>query len=300
MKISQIQLKENLEEKILHMTPDFPYVYCHVEMDTYPGGYIPWHWHDELEFIYVLRGTVEYHVKATIITLSEGEGCFMNSNVLHMLKPQDGCENTILLAHTFKKIFLSGFYNSIFEQKYVNPIVNCKNLEYYRFTPDHPVQRQILEKMRTAYDIADRNEFGYEFRVRDILSSAWVMLLQDTYPIVNKKKIKSSVDADRIKAMISYIQNNYPYKISVQDIAASANISERVCYRCFMHNIGMSPIEYLLQYRIRSAEDLLISTDKSITEIATLVGFNNSSYFGKAFQAASLCSPKEYRKKFST
>lgn len=41
MKISQIQLKENLEEKILHMTPDFPYVYCHVEMDTYPGGYIP-------------------------------------------------------------------------------------------------------------------------------------------------------------------------------------------------------------------------------------------------------------------
>lgn len=224
----------------------------------------------------------------------------MNSNVLHMLKPQDGCENTILLAHTFKKIFLSGFYNSIFEQKYVNPIVNCKNLEYYRFTPDHPVQRQILEKMRTAYDIADRNEFGYEFRVRDILSSVWVMLLQDTYPIVNKKKIKSSVDADRIKAMISYIQNNYPYKISVQDIAASANISERVCYRCFMHNIGMSPIEYLLQYRIRSAEDLLISTDKSITEIATLVGFNNSSYFGKAFQAASLCSPKEYRKKFST
>lgn len=297
MRLSQIQLNENLEEKILHMTPDFPYIYCHVEMDTYPGGYIPWHWHDELEFIYVLKGTVEYHVKTTVITLSEGEGCFMNSNVLHLLKPQDNCKNTILLAHTFKKIFLGGFYNSIFEQKYINPIVNCKNLEYYRFSPDHPVQQKILEKMRAAYEIADRHEFGYEFYVRDLLSSVWIMLLQDAYPIVNKKKIKSSVETDRIKAMISYIRTNYPYKISVQDIAASANISERVCYRCFMRNIGMPPVEYLLQYRIRTAEDLLINTSKSITEIATSVGFNNSSYFGKVFQASTNCSPKEYRKK---
>ena len=298
MKLSQIQLNDNLEEKILHMTPDFPYISCHVEMDTYPGGYIPWHWHDELEFIYVSKGTVEYHVKATVITLKEGEGCFMNSNVLHMLKPQDNCKNTVLLAHTFKKLFLSGFYNSIFEQKYIDPIINCKNLEYYKFSPEHPAQNQILEKMRIAYEIADAQEFGYEFRVRDLLSCIWIILLQEAYPIVNKKKIKSSVETDRIKAMISYIHSNYPYKISVEDIAASVNISERVCYRCFMRNIGMTPVEYLLQCRIRSAEDLLVGTNKSITEIATMVGFNNSSYFGKAFQASVHCSPKEYRKRY--
>lgn len=298
MKLSQIQLNDNLEEKILHMTPDFPYISCHVEMDTYPGGYIPWHWHDELEFIYVSKGTVEYHVKATVITLKEGEGCFMNSNVLHMLKPQDNCKNTVLLAHTFKKLFLSGFYNSIFEQKYIDPIINCKNLEYYKFSPEHPAQNQILKKMRIAYEIADAQEFGYEFRVRDLLSCIWIILLQEAYPIVNKKKIKSSVETDRIKAMISYIRSNYPYKISVEDIAASVNISERVCYRCFMRNIGMTPVEYLLQCRIRSAEDLLVGTNKSITEIATMVGFNNSSYFGKAFQASVHCSPKEYRKRY--
>lgn len=38
MILSHIQLNENLEEKILHMTPDFPYICCYVEMDKYPGG----------------------------------------------------------------------------------------------------------------------------------------------------------------------------------------------------------------------------------------------------------------------
>ena len=53
-----------------------------------------------------------------------------------------------------------------------------------------------------------------------------------------------------------------------------------------------------MQYRIRIAEDLLASTNRPITEIALLVGFNNSSYFGKVFHAATECTPKEYRKKF--
>ena len=297
MILSHIQLNENLEEKILHMTPDFPYICCHVEMDKYPSGYIPWHWHDEVELIYVQKGSVEYHIKDTVVKLDEGDGCFMNSNVLHLLKPSENCEGSVLLAHTFKKLFLSGFYNSIFEQKYIDPIVNCKNLEYYRFKKEKLSHEPILKKMKIAYDLAEAQPYGYEFTVRDLLSSLWLLLLEEVQPIVNKKKIKSSVENERIKAMISYIQANYPYKLTVEDIAASANISDRVCYRCFMRNIGMTPVEYLLQCRIRAAEDLLTGTSKSITEISTLVGFNNGSYFGKAFQAILHCSPKEYRKR---
>jgi AraC-like DNA-binding protein len=297
MILSHIQLNENLEEKILHMPSDFPYICCHVEMDTYPGGYIPWHWHDEIELIYVQKGTVEYHIKEKTVTLTEGEACFMNSNVLHMIKPAHNCHNSILLAQTFKKLFLSGFYNSIFEKKYINPIVNCKNLEYFKFTPEISAHIPILEKLKISYDLAEAEPLGYEFTVRDLLSSFWLLLLEQAQPIVNKKKIKSSVENERIKAMITYVQNNYQYKITVKDIAASVNVSDRVCYRCFMRNIGMTPVEYLLQCRIRAAEDLLTSTSRSITEIGTLVGFNNGSYFGKAFQAVLHCTPREYRKK---
>lgn len=297
MKLSQIQLNENLEEKILHMTPEFPYISCHVEMDTYTGGYIPWHWHDELELIYIHRGCVEYHIKNRIITLHEGEGCFMNSNVLHLLRPQPGCKGSVLYAQTFKKMFLGGFYNSIFEQKYLEPVVSCRSLEYYKFTPDTPVQREILEKLKLSYHIAEEQDFGYEFRTRDILSEVWLLLIREVQPIVSKKKIKSTVENDRIKTMISFIRENYQNRLSVKDIAASANISERVCYRCFTHTIGMTPVEYLLQYRIRAAEDLLSSTSRSITEICTSVGFNNSSYFTKTFQNTLHCTPSEYRKR---
>lgn len=297
MKLSHIQLNENLEEKILHMTPDFPYICCHVEMDTYPGGYIPWHWHDEIELIYVQKGQVEYHIKNKVITLSEGDGCFMNSNVLHMLKPKDGCHSSVLQAQTFKKIFLSGFYNSIFEQKYLDPLINCKSLEYFKFTRSSPLQISILDKLKASYQIADKQEFGYEFQVREMLSSLWIHLFQEAQPIVSRKKIKSSVENERIKEMISFIKNHYSDKISVKEIAACVNISERACYRCFTRTIGITPIEYLLQCRIRAAEDLLVSTSKSITEICIAVGFNHSSYFSKVFQAALHCTPKEYRRK---
>lgn len=298
MILSQIQLNENLEEKIIHMTPEFPYICCHVEMDTYPNGHIPWHWHDELEFIYIEKGIVEYHVKDKVITLKEGQGGFMNSNVLHLLKPRDKCPGSILYAQTFKPLFLSGFYNSIFEQKYIAPVINCKNLEYYVFSPESPQQAIILEKLLLSYKIAENEFYGYEFQVRDILSSMWLLLLKEIQPIINQKIIQSSVESERIKSMISYIQSHYQDKISVKDIADSVNVSERVCYRYFMRNIGMSPVEYLMQYRIRIAEDLLASTNRPITEIALLVGFNNSSYFGKVFHTATECTPKEYRKKF--
>ncbi len=300
MILEQIQLNENLEEKIIHMTPEFPYVCCHVEMDTYPNGHVPWHWHDELEFIYIEKGIVEYHVKDQVITLREGQGGFINSNVLHLLKPRDQCPGSVLYAQTFKPLFLSGFYNSIFEQKYITLVISCKNLEYYVFSPENARHAAILEKMLLSYKIAENESYGYEFQVRGLLSSMWLLLLKELQPIISKKVIQSSVESERIKSMISYIQSHYQDKITVRDIAASVNISERVCYRYFMRNIGMSPVEYLLQYRIRAAEELLANTDKPVTEIALLVGFNNSSYFGKVFHAATGHAPREYRKKFVT
>ena len=150
----------------------------------------------------------------------------MNSNVLHLLKPRDKCPGSILYAQTFKPLFLSGFYNSIFEQKYIAPVINCKNLEYYVFSPESPQQAMILEKLLLSYKIAENESYGYEFQVRDILSSMWLLLLKEIQPIINQKIIQSSVESERIKSMISYIQSHYQDKISVKDIADSVNVSE--------------------------------------------------------------------------
>lgn len=297
MKLTHLQINENLEEIISHITPEFPYVCCHVEMDTYPGGFISWHWHEEFEFIYVANGCVEYHIKDKIIYLQKGEGFFINSNVLHMLKPQEHCHDSILFSQTFKPTFLSGSVNNIFYKRYIIPVLKCKQLEYYKLDRKKKSQQKMLDYLLNSYLCAEKEEWGFEFRIRSMLSELWLDILQDVKHILQSISITSNLENELIKAMMLFVQSNYQNRIMVQDIAEFVNVSERVCFRCFKNTIGMTPVEYLLQYRIQAAEELLLNTNYSITTISNQVGFNNSSYFTKMFQRHLHCSPKEYRKK---
>lgn len=99
--------------------------------------------------------------------------------------------------------------------------------------------------------------------------------------------------------MMSYIQQNYQNKISLEDIASSASVSKRECLRCFQISIHKTPFAYLMDYRIEMAEKLLKTTDLSVIDIALQTGFSNGAYFGMIFKKNCGITPGEYRKKFS-
>ena len=86
---------------------------------------------------------------------------------------------------------------------------------------------------------------------------------------------------------------------SLEDIAESAAISDRECLRCFQASIHQSPVEYLIEYRVRAAAKLLETTDRPITEIAMATGWSSSSYFTKMFRRIYGKTPNEYRKERS-
>ena len=109
---------------------------------------------------------------------------------------------------------------------------------------------------------------------------------------------KNKDTAEKMKAMMSYIQDHYTEMIAVDCLAREAHISKRVCFRLFQENLHMSPLEYMREYRLRKACMELIETEKSITEIASDCGFGSSSYFGKLFREHFNCSPVRYRGKW--
>ena len=104
-------------------------------------------------------------------------------------------------------------------------------------------------------------------------------------------------DAQRIvlKAM-AYIHANYPEPISRKDVAEYVGLSERHLNRCFMQEIGISPMTYLNRFRVRQAKQLLQSGEKGITEIALDVGFTSSAYFTRVFREEVGVSPRTYLK----
>ena len=93
-----------------------------------------------------------------------------------------------------------------------------------------------------------------------------------------------------------YIQEHFMESVTLDDIAGSILVSKSECCRCFKRTTGLSPIEYLMRYRImESAKHRHRQTHEYISEIAGAVGFNNTSYFNKIFKKYIGCTPTEYR-----
>lgn len=98
--------------------------------------------------------------------------------------------------------------------------------------------------------------------------------------------------------MIEYLRKNYQDKYSLSSIAEHLNISRGECCRHFKKCMRMTISEYLLEYRIGKACELLTNTDKRITDIAHTVGFESTSNFSMLFQKKTGKTPREYRKAF--
>ena len=95
----------------------------------------------------------------------------------------------------------------------------------------------------------------------------------------------------------AYIDKYYMKDISLDEISMLAGYSKSHFSRSFKKKIGVNFAKYLVQVRIENAERLLINSDQSIVDISTDVGFNDYSYFSKAFKDAYGLSPKDYRSK---
>lgn len=99
-----------------------------------------------------------------------------------------------------------------------------------------------------------------------------------------------------IKQSLSFIQNNYSYDVKVQDIADYVQIDRTYLYRMFMEEFNLSPKQYLMQYRMKRAAELLSNTSLSVMEIADNCGFKDPSAFCKYFRNQLGFTPKEFRK----
>ena len=74
---------ETKQERMQHITPDFPYGADLCDLHIFPGNMFPWHWHRELEVFYMRKGSLTYHLPCGAVTFSQGEGGFIHSNILH-------------------------------------------------------------------------------------------------------------------------------------------------------------------------------------------------------------------------
>lgn len=148
------------------------------------------------------------------------------------------------------------------------------------------------------------------------LSGDDIQRLSDARVLVHTKSILSEAElaaslqrtidqADRlpphtsamVKAALAFIQQHHAEPLSRQAIADSVGVNKDYLGRIFQQELGLSPWEYLIRYRVLRARDLLLSSSATISEIATRVGFDTATYFSHIFHREVGCSPRAFRSK---
>lgn len=289
----EIKVKGNQLEAIEGMTTEYPYVLHHADMAK---TRVPWHWHEELEFDYVINGDVKLITADNEYLFHKNQAFFINTNVLCTFQNTDEGQPAILDSHLFHSVFLSGHFRSIFETKYMDPVLKNKKLEVLEIRGSNDRQKDILKKLKQV-SFLQRQE-GNEFQTRNLFSDIWLLLLTEMNEMKGDIPPIKSANQERIQTMISFIQQNYQEKLSMESIAASASVSKRECLRCFQTCIHQTPFDYLLNYRMEMAEKLLRMTEIPIIEIASQTGFSSSAYFVKVFKNVYKKTPGAYRKSY--
>ncbi len=154
----------------------------------------------------------------------------------------------------------------------------------------------ILERLRETIDLLQEGkQAGQEYVIAMNLTWLWHELIQHMRHAVTVPTKAYVRKLERIHVMLSYIQEHYSQPIHLAELAVAAHISVGECCRCFQSVIGKTPNIYILEHRLYKSMELLDMTDRSVSDIAYAVGFNDPSYYIYYFKKLQGMTPKEYR-----
>lgn len=289
---NKILTDENMMETIQHGSKEYPFHFYYDNLELFDFHCIEWHWHTEFEFVYVETGTVYFGISEKQFALSEGQGVFINSKILHRYFSQ---EKAIVPNFVLMPVFLAP-QDSLIYQKYVLPIMSS-SMDYQIFSSDIPWQAQVLSLMREI-TAAQEKTCDVELVSSYLIQKIWHILYQNTdVEHMGKKENYSASSQARLQLMMQYIHQDFAYNISLSDIADQAKVSKSTALNLFHRYLGISPVTYLVNYRLQEAAKLLASTEKKVTVISKDTGFDSVDYFCKAFKKYYKLTPTEYRKK---
>ena len=264
-------LSGGIRDFTVHGTEPVP---LHIYHQDYAHGglSVPFHWHKELEWIWVEKGTLTLTLKTETRTISEGTFLFINSHELHQLC-SIGTTPSVHHALVFLPEILSCAYLDSCEADWIRPL-----LSHQLLLPAFP-----LEELSAA-------EASSQTQKTFVLTLSALFLHPE--PLCTRKKERS----DQCKKLLRYIQDNYDSKIRLSDLAAILNMNPQYFCRFFKTHFHTTPISYINQYRVTQAADLLTGSSLSILEIALDTGFESPSYFCAVFKKYEKQTPGQFRK----
>lgn len=247
------------------------------------------HWHEEAELLMALEGDVYVRINDRTFHMKEGEAAYIEPYALHACykAESDTCH---LLALVFRPdIIAPGREPSLYED-YLAPVLRGTVRFESHLTQKTEWQRHILSLLRSTHPYCTLPYSRSDLAVRGILNEIW----SELFLHADAEAAPARAYA-RLEPAVNYICENYRFPITISDIAAQVNLSISRFSALFRDCFHVSPVSYLLQYRLHHCTILLLSTDMTVAEIAFTSGFDNLSNFNRQFRERLGTTPTAFR-----
>ncbi len=252
----------------------------------------PYHWHDFLEIIQVLKGTVNISIGDDNLILQEKDIAIINTGELHRITAGDP-DNKILFIQIDPD-----FYRSILpDNRYL--FIYCCSPYHEADIPEKykEVKEYIARIVRMVNDSCQQE---YKENLENLLRE---MLIYITYHFdflrwgfgtmeFNEKPV------ERHKQIAEFTRNDQEANLGLKDMAAAIDISLQHLSNDIKKKFGSTFQELLYYGKCEEAAKLLLSTDKHIIDIAMECGFSDPKYLIKHFKHNFNCTPSAFRKKY--
>lgn len=290
MQIITNQFQKELKK---HGSDHFPFLVSYQRLSEYDSNSFMWHYHPEIEITYIKKGSMHYRVNNQSFHLKEGDIIFCNSNALHggEMEHQEDCS---YIPITFDPKLIYGFFQSTICTKYVEPVIQnlavCAMHIDYTESWHETFRKKMLEVIALDKEKPDFYELDISIRMQIM----WRLLVEHL-PHQPLPAASDLTEYERIRKILSYIEQNYMNPITLAEVAEHIHLCESECTRLFKRHMNTTLFSFLQEYRIERSLEYL-STHESISNIAGKTGFSDSNYYSKVFSKIKGCSPREYRK----
>ncbi|SHJ27744.1 AraC family transcriptional regulator [Pseudobutyrivibrio xylanivorans] len=251
---------------------------------------VPLHWHEDVEFIYIKKGSGVIVIDGDEHTVNSGDIAFIIPGIVHGIfqNKDDSMEYENILFDG--KIFSSSmddFYDTFLLPFFENAVQVPKI-----FKQGVPGYESVRKYLDSNDNISGHREGAWGLAIKGNL----YLMLFDLVTLYEEKRDASSIRRiDKLKPVIKYVELHYSEQMTVAEMADRAGFSESHFMRFFKDTFGVSFITYLNDYRLSMAARLLLSTEDNILDISQQVGFENLSHFNRKFKEKYNKTPKEYR-----
>lgn len=281
-------MKNNANENIKFSAPQLSVNFKKINFkpDAHTRGI---HYHSEIELVKVNSGSVMCSIGSDDFVLPKGKILFINKLVLHKIYYyKNDADCTFLQIDTDK-------YRSLIIPSGNNHLIRFINQEgiipYCVFDLNDEIAI-IFDEI--CHEFEEKNT-AFDIYIKSKIFSIIAFMCRNNLAISDEMP-SSMKYIDKIMPAIEYAETNYGKKIHLDELCKEMNIDKYYFCKLFKKATGAGFSDYINYLRIYHAENLLLSSDKNISDIAYLCGFNSIQYFNRIFKEHKGYSPREFRK----